>query len=195
METVIKILAFILIAIIAWRLIRMLSTPIFKLLGLYTYYSPTFFLHKLTPRLYEIHIGTTWDYIRMNKISPKVFLLNMSEGMVKMVKDIEAGKIHPESKIVGSIHYFNPTTTEKFGFRHRNMNLFEILLFVLSYIETTVLLSITYGRPMLPRLLNTRIHYAKAKDLVEFKDTYIAYHTRFSRSAKMHEEADLHHSA
>lgn len=188
METIIKIFAFLFLSIILWRLIRMLSTPIFKSLGLYIYYSPTFFLHKLTPRLYEIHIGTTWDYIRMDKISPKVLLLNMSEGMVKIVDDIEQGKIHPNSKIVGSIHYFNPNSTEKFGFKHRNMNLFELLLFVFSYIETAILLSISYGKPMLPRLLNTRIHYAIAKDLIKYKDIYKAYYQRLNRSARHHKQ-------
>jgi len=182
METIIKILAYMLIGIVFWRLVRMLSTPIFKLLGLYMYYSPTFFLHKLTPRLYEIHIGTTWDYIQMDKISPKIFMANMSKGMIGMINDIKSGKIHIESRIVGSIHYFNPKTTEKFGFKNRKMNLFEWVLFILSYIETTVLLSITYGRPMLPRLLNTRIHFSKAKDLLNYEDIYFAYYNKLSDS-------------
>jgi hypothetical protein len=180
METIFKIFAYLLLAIILWRLIRMLSTPLFKLLGLYIYYSPTFFLHKLTPRLYEVHIGTTWDYLQMEKISPKIFMMNMSMGMIGMIEDIKSEKIHPDSKIVGSIHYFNPKTTERFGFKNRKMNLFEWLLFVLSYIETTVLLSITYGRPMLPRLLNTRIHFSKAKELLLYEDMYNSYYQKFS---------------
>ncbi len=182
METIIKFFILLLIVIIIWRLVRMLSTPVFKMLGLYIYYTPTFFLHKLTPRLYEIHLGTTWDYIQMDKISPRIFMKNMSQGMIAMIEDIESGIIHPDSRLVGSIHYFNPKTTKKFGFKNRRMNFFEMLLFILSYIETAAMLSITYGRIMLPRLMNTRIHYAKASDLIKYKTKYIYYYNMFSKS-------------
>ena len=158
-----------------WRLAKYISTPLLKKIGFYKYYSPMFLTVSIFPGRVEIHLGTSWDFFKHRKITPKLLLGYLAEGLVNLCEDIENGTI-PENKLIqGNIHYLKSSTTKKFGFNTRNYNFFEFILFLLNYIELCILKTISYGRPSIVRLQNNKIHYCRAKDLVKNKSKYFEY--------------------
>lgn len=180
-----------LLAIVLWRLLRFATTPLLKRAGVYRYYSPMFFitpaflLEKLSYNVYEFHVGTAFDFFRMQKVKPVRLILFILEGMIKLIADIEAGKVSSNISFKGTTFYIGLPTAKRFGFRHRNLNLYEKFMFVLNYLELCVLYSISHGRPALVPLNGLKIISITAGELIQYKDRYIElYNTLITRITK-----------
>jgi len=155
-----------------YRFTRYITTPFLKRIGYYRYYSPMFFTLPLPFRVLELHIGTTWDFFKLQNANPTLILNHLAEGLVNLTKAVKEGKVHPETKLRGYMYYMNPNTVRKFGFQTRKLNLFEMLMFSLNYIELCILQSISYKKLMLVRLENVHISTIKAKDMVKLLPLY-----------------------
>ncbi len=155
-----------------YRFARYLTTPLLKRLGIYRYYSKMFFTVPLGLNTLEVHIGTSWDFFRLQKVNPSILLYHLAEGLKNLCADIEAGKIASETKIRASLYYFSAATVEKFGFKSRRPNFLEWVAFSLNYLELCILLSISYRKLTRVRFENLKIIEGVAGELARYKADY-----------------------
>jgi len=170
-----NIIFYILLSIFTYRLLRYLTTPILKKFGLYKYYSPMFFIFPLTRNVYDIHLGTSWDFFKLKNVNPKLLLKYLAQGLVNLCDDIEKG-VMPINKVFrGNTHYLNEKTVNKFGFKTRKMTPIEIFLFSLNYLELCFLQSISLKKISIVSLSSIRILTIDASDLLKNKTRYQEY--------------------
>lgn len=155
-----------------YRFLRYLTTPLLKKLGIYRYYSKMFCTVPYGFKTLEVHIGTSWDFFRLQKVNPSVLLYHLAEGLHNLCAEIECGKIAPETKIRANLYYFSNATVAKFGFTSRRPNLFEWLVFSLNYIELCIMLSISYGKLTRVRFENLKVIEGVANQLALYKHEY-----------------------
>lgn len=155
-----------------YRFSRYLSTPILKKVGFYRYYSKMFCTMPYGFKTLEVHIGTSWDFFRLQKVNPSVLLYHLAEGLHNLCAEIECGKIEPETKIRANLYYFSDATVEKFGFKPRRPNVFEWFVFSLNYIELCIMLSISYGKLTRVRFENLKVIEGVARELMLYKHEY-----------------------
>jgi hypothetical protein len=155
-----------------YRLSRYLTTPLLKKVGVYRYYSKMFCTAPYGFNTLEIHIGTSWDFFRLQKANPSVLLYHLAEGLHNLCVEIECGKIAPETKIRANLYYFSDATVEKFGFTPRRPNLLEWFVFSLNYIELCLMLSISYGKFARVRFENLIVIEGVASELAHHKQKY-----------------------
>lgn len=164
-----------------YRLSRYLTTPLLKRAGVYRYYSKMFFTAPYGFKTLEVHIGTSWDFFRLQKVNPTILLYHLAEGLHNLCVEIESGKIAPETKIRANLYYFSDATVQKFGFKPRRPNLFEWFVFSLNYVELCVMLSISYGRLTRVRFENLKVIEGTAGELARYKNDYRAVAERLRR--------------
>ncbi len=155
-----------------YRFSRYLTTPLLKKVGVYRYYSKMFCTAPYGFKTLEIHIGTSWDFFRLQKVNPSILLYHLAEGLYNLCAEIESGNIAPETKIRANLYYFNNATVEKFGFTPRRPNPLEWFVFSLNYIELCLMLSISYGRPTRVRFENLKVVESVASKLALHKHEY-----------------------
>lgn len=174
---------YIILFILVFRLARFASTPLFRKIGFYKYYSEMFFLVPILPNVCEIHLGTSWDFFKQKAISQKATFNHLATGIVNLCSAIEKGEVKKNVKLKGNTYYMNAETAAKFGFKSRNMNPLEIIMFSLNYLELCILYSISNKKPSLVPVKNIRIIFCNAEDLLANKAKYILYLQRINRSA------------
>lgn len=160
--------------IFIYRLLRYLASPILKASGFYKYYSQMFCTMPYGRKAIEIHIGTSWDFFRLQKVNPSILLFHLAEGLYRLCDEIERGKIPPETIIRANLYYFSEATVQKFGFASRRPNLLEWVVFSLNYIELCIMLSISYRKLTRVRFENLMVIEGKAKTLASHKHRYRA---------------------
>lgn len=165
----IKYLLLVVFLIIIIRLFRFITTPILKFVGFYKYYSPMLMTVPLPFNIYDIHLGTSWDFLRISETHPRKMIRFILEGFVNIANDIENGKIKPNKSFRGNTFYLKESTIIRFGFRTRKMNLIETLLFILNYAELCLLNSIYKKRFYLIPTGNIMIVTFNANDILANK--------------------------
>lgn len=99
------------------------STPFFKLVGIYKYYSPMLLGYMANDRQIDLHSGGSFDYLFvMRKCKSGVELRNRLliyhlEGLLTLVGLIENKKIPETVNIVGTSYFFNDRTLKKWVLR------------------------------------------------------------------------------
>ena len=155
----------ILAAVFIFRLLRYLSTPLLRSMGFYKYYSPMFCTMPFINNQLDIHLGTSWDFFRAGKLTPRKILLYLAEGLYNLNKAIQNGEVDGNKMLRGNVFYLKRETFEKFGFTARKLNTFEFILFLLNYIELCILQSISMRKLTFISFRNLTILTIKAKDL------------------------------
>ena len=97
-------------------------TPLFRLIGVYKYYSPMLLGYMANDRQIDLHSGGSFDYLFvMRKYKAGVEMRNRLliyhfEGLLKLIELIE-NKSTPETvSIVGTSYFFHDRTLSKMGF-------------------------------------------------------------------------------
>lgn len=171
---------YIILFILVLRLARFASTPLLRKVNFYKYYSEMFFLVPLLPNVYEIHLGTSWDFFKQKTLSHKTTLNYLVAGLVNLCNAIEKGEIRNNLKLKGNTYYLNPETASRFGFKSRNMNLLEMIMFSLNYIELCILYSVSNKKFSLVPVKNIKIIFCTAEDLLKYKSKYVSYFQRMN---------------
>lgn len=164
---------YIILFIFAFRLFRFVTTPFFKKIGFYKYYSDMLFLMPFSPKIYEFHLGTSWDFLKAKKLSAKSMFLILTEGLVNICNDLESGKLKRNIKLKGNTYYINPESVTKYGFKYRNMNIFETIMFYLNYVELCILYSVYQNKISFIPFKNVKIIFISADDLLNNKQNYL----------------------
>jgi hypothetical protein len=177
--------------IVGYRLFRYITTPLAKKIGLYKYYSKLFFTVPIWFNLKELHIGTTWDFFRLKSISQAKLLYFLCEGLINLCTAIEKGEESMNMHFKATMYYFKDTTTEKYGFKTRKLNIIELFLFTLNYLELCLLYSISTRRVQFIPLKNLKMLDCTGYELVANKSKYKAYYEKLK--IKLASDADINY--
>jgi len=164
-----EIVFYIFISILVFRLLRFYTTPLLKKIGYYKYFSPMFFAAPLTPTKMDIHLGTSWDFFKLEENNPKMILYYVAEGLLTLCTRMENGDIKPNTIFRGNIHYLKDSTVQKFGFKTRKLNYFELVLFGISYLEICFLKSVAKRKIVMHKVQNVKIAYSTGYEILIHK--------------------------
>src|SRR5690606_29645979 len=184
MELLWKIPLYLSIGIIIYRFMRYITTPLFRKLNLYRYYNDVFFTVPGSMNRVEVHLGTAWDFFKMKKVNPRIFLYYTADGFYKLCEAIERGDVKNDRVYVSTICFFSDSTLTRFGFQTRKLYLREMIIFSLNYFEQCLLQSISRGRISIVDLRIVRKLIITSDQLLAHKENFKNYSRFLTPSQK-----------
>ena len=152
------------------------STPFFKLIGIYRYYSPMLLGYMANDRQIDLHSGGSFDYLFvMRKYKAGIEMRNRLmmfhlEGLVNLIHLIENKSIPETVNIVGTSYFFNDRTLGKMGFEIVNPSLFYRLNLFANFIDILWMYSLSKGKLSIPKLWNAKKASIMGIQLIENKN-------------------------
>ena len=148
-------------------------TPIFTLLGVYKYYSPLLLVYSPNTIKYDIHLGTSFDYLWVMRWGDKGLKTRKKiwryflEGLVNIMEEIEAGRLPETVKVEGTSYFFSTKTAERLGFALEKPSFSYRVNLVMNYVDLWWMYSFAQNRLAFPKVLNARKAVISGKDLVQ----------------------------
>ena len=142
--------------------LQFLSTPILKLSGVYRYVSPMMLIYLPNKERYDLHNGTSFDYLFVNrKLKSGRQLRNRMlyyymQGFLNIIKEFEEGKVKENLVIRGSSYFFSESTAIRLGFEVSTINSFEKLNLYANYIDLLWMYSVSKGKFSFPNISNSK---------------------------------------
>ena len=167
-------LGFFLIFLVApfWQF---LTTPFFKLIGLYDYLSPMLLVFGASDKKYDLHNGTSFDYLFMTgknqprkQFRKKVFDYYLI-GLLKIIERIENKSLSENVVVRGSSYFFRDRTANELGFKLSKTNMGEKINILANYLDLLWMYSFAQGKIAFPNLNNIKTAEIKGTDLVANK--------------------------
>lgn len=152
--------------------VQFFGAPIAKLLGIHKYLSPMLLVNSASDKKYEIHNGTTFDYLMvMNSVKSgpefsKKMLAYYLDGLIKIVEKIETSELSENVLIQGSSYFFNNRTAKKLGFKLSKANFAIKINMLINYLDLIWMYSLSKGRLSFPKLVNMQTATITGKHLV-----------------------------
>jgi hypothetical protein len=165
------VIAYLLILIVPSS-IQFFGAPIIKLLGVHKYLSPMLLVNSASDEKYEIHNGTTFDYLMvMNNVKSgpefsKKMLVYYLDGLLKIVEKIETNKLPENVLIQGSSYFFNDRTAKKLGFKLSKTNVAIKINMLVNYLDLIWMYSLSQGRLTFPNVINMQTASVTGKHLI-----------------------------
>src|SRR6056297_1435114 len=156
-------------------IIQFLSTPLFTLLGIYTYYSPMVVSLGSNDRVINLHNGTSFDYLlEMRRVKPglpwkKWMLVHYLAALQQIIHMIETGKLPESVTIRGSSYFLSRTSAERMGYSLSSTSFLEKLNILINYVDLLWTYSLANGRLTYPNLANIQTVSISGEDLVKQK--------------------------
>lgn len=150
-------------------------TPFLTLIGNYKYLSPMLLVYNPSNIKYDLHNGTSFDYLlvlkghRTGRALKSKILEYYLEGLLKLVSEIENGNLSKELQITGSSYFFSDRSTKNLGFELSDASLAEKVNIIFNYLDLTWMYSIANGKLSFPDLKNVKNAKIKGKTLVQSK--------------------------
>jgi hypothetical protein len=147
---------------IALSLFQFSVTPFLRAAGFYRYHSPMLKSTLRNGRTWEIHGGTSLDYLMFLRFgepsgtATRRLLVSYLEGLRNIALLVEAGEIARETKVTGTSYFFSERSARRLGFRIERAGLRLRIVLVLYSLDLLVLYSIARGRLAFPNILNAR---------------------------------------
>lgn len=151
------------------------TTPYLRLKGTYKYYSPMLLVFMPSNDKYDIHNGTSFDYLfvmlgtKPGRSWRNKLLRYYLEGLLNIVEEIELEAI-PDSVLVrGSSYFFGERTVKKLGFSVREISKDEKPNFYFLYLDLTLMYSLAKGKLAFPKLNRVKTAEISGADLCKQK--------------------------
>lgn len=150
-------------------------TPIFKLTGVYKYYSPMLLGYMANDRQIDLHSGGSFDYLFvMRKYKSGIVMRNRLliyhlEGLLSIIRLIENKSISETVNIVGTSYFFNNKTLYKMGFEIEKPSLFYRVNLFVNFIDLLWMFSLSRGKLAIPRIWNAKKAKISGVKLIESK--------------------------
>jgi hypothetical protein len=141
---------------------QFLYTPIFKLTGGYTYYSPMLLGYMANEKQIDLHSGTSFDHLFvLRKSKPGIELRNWLlayhlEGLLNLISLIENKQIPESVTIVGTSYFFNDRTLQKLGFQIEKASTFYRANLFINFIDLFWMYSLSRGKVSMPALWDAK---------------------------------------
>ena len=150
-------------------------TPLFRLIGVYKYYSPMLLGYMANDRQIDLHSGGSFDYLFVMRryragieIRYKLLLYHI-EGLIKIIELIEKKSIPEKVSIVGTSYFFNDRTLSKMGFEIVNPSIFYRLNLFINFIDLIWMYSLSQGKLSIPNLWKAKKASISGDELIEGK--------------------------
>lgn len=150
-------------------------TPIFRLSGIYQYYSPMLLGYMANYRQIDLHSGGSFDYLfvmRKYKAGAEIrnrLLMYHVEGLINLIQLIENKSIPETVNIVGTSYFFKERTLNKLGFEIEKPSLFYRLNLFVNFIDLFWMYSLSQGKLSIPKLWNAKKASITGAKLIESK--------------------------
>jgi hypothetical protein len=147
-------------------------TPISKLSGTYTYYSPMLLGYMANQKNIDLHNGSSFDYwMVMRKTKPGILFRNQIlkyhlEGLLNIIKQMEEGKIPETVKIEGTSYFFSARTMQKMGFEMKSPTLFYRFNLLTNFIDLCWMYSLSKGKFTIPKVWLAKRSQISGKQLM-----------------------------
>ncbi len=151
------------------------TSPFFKLIGTYQYYSPMLLGYMANDKQIDLHSGSSFDYLFvMRKYKAGIALRNRLliyhlEGLIHMIRLIENKSIPETVNIVGTSYFFNNRTLQKMGFEVINPSWFYRLNLFVNFIDLIWMYSLSQGKWSIPKIWNAKKASISGIKLIENK--------------------------
>ena len=136
--------------------------PAFRLVGLYRYHSPMLKSTIRTRTFYEIHGGTSFDYVLVlrwrerGRAAARKVMIGYLEGLLDLADRVTDGEIPQHTQIRGTSYFFSDRTARRLGFELRPPGLRLRANLLLNLLDLTLMYSFTKGRWATPNVLRVR---------------------------------------
>lgn len=155
------------------------TTPIFKLSGIYRYYSPMLLGYMSNKNQIDLHNGSSFDYLFVmrkfksgNEFRNRILLYHL-EGLMNIIKELEKGSIPESVHIVGTSYFFNTRTLNKFGFKLTQPSLFYRFNLLSNFIDLLWMYSVSQGKFSITKLWKANKASIDGGKLIESKEIII----------------------
>jgi hypothetical protein len=165
---------------------QFLYTPIFKLTGGYTYYSPMLLGYMANEKQIDLHSGTSFDHLFvLRKYKPGIELRNRLlayhlEGLLYLISLIENKQVTESVTIVGTSYFFNDRTLRKLGFQIEKASTFYRANLFLNFIDLFWMYSLSRGKISMPALWEAKKASIQGAALVAQKSKLAALYGKLT---------------
>ena len=134
------------------------TTPFFKLVGVYKYYSPMLLGYMANDKEIDLHSGGSFDYLFVMRKQKsgiafrKRLLTYHLQGILDIISQIENNAVPETINISGTSYFFNERTLNKFGFKLEKTSLFYRINLIVNIIDLIWMYSVSQGRFSIPQI-------------------------------------------
>ncbi len=169
---------------------QFITAPIFKLSGIYKYYSPMLLGYISNENQIDLHKGSSFDYLfvmRNYKIGIELrnrILLYHLDGLLNIIMKLENGSIPKSVNIIGTSYFFNTRTLNKFGFQLTQASLFYRINLLSNFIDLIWMYSVAQGKFSIPKLWKANKASIIGGKLIESKEIIEELHYKLTTKIK-----------
>jgi len=141
---------------------QFLFTPIYRLTGGYTYYSPMLLGYMANDKQIDLHSGTSFDHLFvLRKFKSGIPLRNRImmyhlEGLLNIIALIENKRIPASVNIIGTSYFFKERTLNNLGFQIEEATLFYRLNLFINFIDLFWMYSLSKGKIAIPTVWDAK---------------------------------------
>ena len=160
-------------------------TPLLRLSGYLKYHSAFMLTVKYPRNIWEIHNGTSFDYLLNMKWCNKGFFARQFiirqylEGLLNLIEEIKKTKNPDEIEIIGTSYFIGKNTIAKIGFREEKVQFWRKILFVIDYFNLLSLYSFSKGRISFPNINHLKKIKIKGDKLLQAEALLRKYRLKF----------------
>lgn len=159
-------------------------SPLFTLLGLYQYVSPILLIYLPTQNSHELHHASSFDYVflwQQMKHCPdrkRQILVYYLEGLINLIKLIEAKKVSADVIIEGNTYFVNKRTSRLIGLSLTETGKFKKACLYLNFLDLLWMHSFTCKKLQLPSLQHAGYLKGRGHQLVANKHKLLSLYNR-----------------
>ncbi len=141
---------------------QFLYTPLFRLTGGYTYYSPMLLGYMVNDQQIDLHSGTGFDHLLvLRKLKPGIELRNKIlhyhvEGLLNIISMIEKKQIPETVSVVGTSYFFSDRTLNKLGFQIEKASLYYRANLFINFMDLFWMYSLSRGKVSIPAVWDAK---------------------------------------
>jgi hypothetical protein len=141
---------------------QFLFTPIYKLTGGYTYYSPMLLGYMANDKQIDLHSGTSFDHLFVLRkyksgtpLRNRIMMFHL-EGLLKLIQLMEDNRIPVSVNIIGTSYFFNDRTLTNLGFQLEQATLFYRINLFINFIDLLWMYSLSKGKLAIPSVWDAK---------------------------------------
>jgi hypothetical protein len=141
---------------------QFLFTPIYKLTGGYTYYSPMLLGYMANDKQIDLHSGTSFDHLfvlrkyKSGTVLRNRIMMYHLEGLLRLIQLIEEKHIPASVNIIGTSYFFSKRTLSNLGFQTEKATLFYRVNLFINFIDLFWMYSLSKGKLAIPTVWDAK---------------------------------------